>query len=199
MDGWRSDEDHSVCRDSSQSQQSGDLLQVFRVLFQRDVLLWVFVCKTENGALHLQACTLHFLNCSAKKKPKKRVKDGLYSRSLTGWKHVHGWKLSAFWSKLVVQSTSDVLSVSDWYLPVRSHCCQRRQWQRICCCLPSSDSRWVEAKGSWPTWSYIQTVPCSQHRTSWRQRYTSGLDTMDKAVNMQSNNTCKRILFRSCD
>lgn len=49
MDGWRSDEDHSVCRDSSWNQQSVDILQVLGILLQRDVLSGVFICETEDG------------------------------------------------------------------------------------------------------------------------------------------------------
>lgn len=48
MDGRRSDEDHPVCGDSSWSQQLCNLLQVLRVFLQRDVLLRVFICKTED-------------------------------------------------------------------------------------------------------------------------------------------------------
>lgn len=62
MDGWRSDKDHSVCRDAGWSQQPGDLLQVLRVLLQRDVLLRIFVCKTEtdgNQQVHKEILHRH--------------------------------------------------------------------------------------------------------------------------------------------
>lgn len=66
MDGWRSDEDHSVCRDSSRSQQPGNLLEVFGVLFQRNVLLRVLICKPQHWMSTGASPILHVLGSSAK-------------------------------------------------------------------------------------------------------------------------------------
>lgn len=74
---------------------------------------------------------------------------------------VSGGSVSSGWSPL---------GSSEWYLPVSSHCCQRRPSQQRCCCRLRSGSRWVEATGSCPTSSCSQTVPYSRHRTSWRQK-----------------------------
>lgn len=61
MNGWRGDEYYSVCGHTSRSKKLGDLLQVLWILLHRDMLLGVFICKTEiKGWFHKE--TLEWLS-----------------------------------------------------------------------------------------------------------------------------------------